>query len=120
MRSDCGSGLASHRPVECQRALRSPHRRAYASVTCFESLLPLTRQDKLRAALDRLFYKDTILERIQEIGSQRMQRILPRPTLDMSNEAYRDFERPRQRGSVGAGGDRGADRRGNAPQGQPG
>jgi len=38
------------------------------SETSFLQLLPLTREDRLRKALDDLFYEDTIRQRISEIG----------------------------------------------------
>ena len=39
-----------------------------SSVLIYEFFMPLTREDRLREALDNLFYRDTIEQRIQEIG----------------------------------------------------
>lgn len=39
-----------------------------SSVLIYEFFMPLTREDRLREALDNLFYRDTIDQRIQEIG----------------------------------------------------
>ncbi len=38
------------------------------SVLIYEFFMPLSREDRLREALDNLFYRDTIEQRIQEIG----------------------------------------------------
>lgn len=40
----------------------------YEEVFVFEFLLPLTREDELRTALDELFYADTLKQRLSEIG----------------------------------------------------
>lgn len=40
----------------------------YQEVVIYEFLLPLTREDRLRKALDDLFYTDTIRQRLTEIG----------------------------------------------------
>ena len=47
-------------------------RARYAEIVTYEFLLPLTREDQLRKALDALFYKDTILQRLSEIGLPRL------------------------------------------------
>lgn len=39
----------------------------YHAIVTYEFLLPLTREDQLRKALDALFYKDTIRQRLLEI-----------------------------------------------------
>lgn len=38
-------------------------RATYEEIVSYEFLMPLTREDKLRAALDEVFYRDTIDER---------------------------------------------------------
>jgi len=38
------------------------------SILIYEFFMPLSREDRLREALDNLFYRDTIEQRIQEIG----------------------------------------------------
>lgn len=40
----------------------------HPDVTTYEFFLPLSREDVLQAALDRLLYKDTIVYRLQQIG----------------------------------------------------
>lgn len=62
-------------------------RRAHPALLIFEFLLPLTRESQLRAALDELFYADTIEQRILEIGLDGMHSLLPRNT-DESDEDY--------------------------------
>jgi hypothetical protein len=39
-----------------------------SSILIYEFFMPLSREDRLREALDNLFYRDTIEQRIQEIG----------------------------------------------------
>jgi len=39
-----------------------------ASILIYEFFMPLSREDRLREALDNLFYRDAIEQRIQEIG----------------------------------------------------
>lgn len=42
------------------------------SILIYEFFMPLSREDRLREALDNLFYRDTIEQRIQEIGVSRI------------------------------------------------
>src|SRR5262252_8149339 len=44
------------------------NRRKHENLLSFEFLLPLTREDKLRRALDDLFFSDTIRRRLREVG----------------------------------------------------
>jgi hypothetical protein len=55
----------------------------------FEFLLPLTREDKLRRALDDIFYKDTIKMRIQDIGLEALEKVIARES-EPSDEMYID------------------------------
>lgn len=41
-----------------------------SNVLVYEFFMPLTREDRLREALDNLFYRDTIEQRIREIGTE--------------------------------------------------
>jgi hypothetical protein len=43
-------------------------RATYYGVVVYDFLMPLTREDKLRSALDELFYRDTLERRIAEAG----------------------------------------------------
>jgi hypothetical protein len=43
-----------------------------SNVLIFEFFMPLAREDRLREALDNLFYRDTIEQRILEIGLERI------------------------------------------------
>ena len=53
--------------------VRKPHvkrsRATFNHVVTYEFLLPLTKEDKLRAALDELFYRDTLEQRTREIAA---------------------------------------------------
>ena len=43
-----------------------------SSILIYEFFMPLSREDRLREALDNLFYRDTIEQRIQEISIPRI------------------------------------------------
>jgi hypothetical protein len=62
-------------------------RATFHSVVVYDFLLPLTREDKLRKALDELFYRDTLERRIQEIGLDVIAKIIPR----MNGEADPEY-----------------------------
>ena len=62
-------------------------RRVHAGVLSFEFLLPLTREAQLRAALEHLFFRDTILERNREIGLRPFEALLPREDAE-PDDAY--------------------------------
>ena len=53
-------------------------RTAYPALLSFEFLIPLTRESQLRAALDELFFKDTIRQRLSEIGTDKLAVLLTR------------------------------------------
>ena len=55
------------------------------SVLIYEFFMPLSREDRLREALDNLFYRDTIEQRIQEIGFDQIRAGLDLPA-DYSDE----------------------------------
>lgn len=52
--------------------------RTYGHVSIFEFLLPLTREAQLRAALDDLFYTDSLRQRLGEIGARQLDTLIPR------------------------------------------
>ncbi len=60
------------------------------SILIYEFFMPLSREDRLREALDNLFYKDTIEQRIQEIGFSRIRDGLKLPS-DHSEEKIRQL-----------------------------
>ncbi len=51
-----------------------------SSILIFEFFMPLSREDRLREALDNLFYLDTIKQRINEIGISQIREGLKLPT----------------------------------------
>jgi hypothetical protein len=66
-----GTGQAGYRHVR------------YDELVTFDFLLPLTREDRLRRALDDLFYADAVARRLAEIGLERLAAVVPRePGLD--------------------------------------
>lgn len=72
-----------------KRPLFAKYRRtAHPNVLFFEFLIPLTREGELRAALDELFYADTVRQRILEIGLDEMESLLPRESADEQDDDY--------------------------------
>src|SRR3990170_5867653 len=59
----------------------------YDSIVIYEFLLPLKREDQLRAALDDLFYTDTIRRRLREIGIDMVRTWIP-STAQESEDDY--------------------------------
>lgn len=53
-------------------------RTVHPSVLIFEFLIPLTRETELRSALDALFFKDTLRQRIREVGVTGLTKLVPR------------------------------------------
>ncbi len=62
-------------------------RRKHEHVLQYEFLLPLTREDQLRRALDDLFYADTIQQRLREVGLEQFHDLF----LRTPNESDDDF-----------------------------
>jgi hypothetical protein len=58
----------------------------HPDVVVFELFLPLTCEDKLRKALDKLFYKDTVYERLQSIGLKGLQEEFRREVNETENK----------------------------------
>lgn len=55
-------------------------------VLVYEFFMPLSREDRLREALDNLFYQDTIEQRIKEIGVAKIRKELKLPELSSDGE----------------------------------
>ncbi|MDT7809815.1 MAG: hypothetical protein QOJ70_3628 [Acidobacteriota bacterium] len=69
------------------RKVFSKYRRVkYDDIVTYEFLLPLTREDQLRKALDELFYKDTVRHRLLEIGLTKAASFLPRGEEESDDE----------------------------------
>ena len=64
-------------------------RRKHEFVVQYEFLLPLTREDELRHALDDLFYHDTLVHRLKEIGVENLTGVIARRE-EESEEVYLD------------------------------
>jgi hypothetical protein len=62
----------------------------YGQVLVVELFLPLSCEDKLRKALDRLFYKNMVREKLQIIGVDRLRKIFAQQRAE-SEDSY--FER---------------------------
>jgi hypothetical protein len=65
------------------------NRQKHENLLSFEFLLPLTREDKLRRALDDLFFSDTIRRRLREVGLQQLSKVIPRDP-GASDDEYLD------------------------------
>jgi len=61
-----------------------------SSILVFEFFMPLSRETRLREALDNLFYRDAIEQRLQEIGFSRIREGLKLPS-DESDEKIRQL-----------------------------
>ncbi|MEX2237971.1 MAG: hypothetical protein WEB00_10590 [Dehalococcoidia bacterium] len=61
-----------------QFVFRRYERHTYSAYAQYELLLPLTQEAKLRAALDDLFYTDSLRQRISEIGLPNIAKEIPR------------------------------------------
>ncbi len=61
-----------------------------SSILIYEFFMPLSREDRLREALDNLFYRDTIEQRIQEIGISQIRAGLKLPS-DYSEDKIRQL-----------------------------
>lgn len=59
------------------------------SILIYEFFMPLSREDRLREALDNLFYRDTIEQRIREIGFEQIRRGLALPAEASDEEISR-------------------------------
>lgn len=64
--------------TQVRRPFASYRRANFRSVVIYEFLMPLTREDKLRRALDELFFRDTLERRLDEIGIDVLDTIIPR------------------------------------------
>ncbi len=65
------------------------NRQLHENLLSFEFLLPLMREDKLRRALDDLFFSDTIRRRLREVGLQHLSTVIPRDP-SASDDEYLD------------------------------
>ncbi len=66
------------RTSQKESILPSYVRTSYDSVLTYEFLMPLTREDLLRQALDRLFYLDTLTEQIKLLGLDEFKDVIQR------------------------------------------
>jgi hypothetical protein len=58
-------------------------------VLVYEFFMPLSREDRLREALDNLYYKDTIEQRVKEIGVSNIREALNLPESNSDDEVMR-------------------------------
>ena len=69
-----------------QRLFTDYVREAPQKVLVYEFFMPLSREDRLREALDNLFYKDTVEQRIKEIGISKIRAALNLPKSSSDEE----------------------------------
>jgi len=72
--------------TQVRHPFASYDRATYQAVVVYDFLMPLTREDKLRKALDELFYRDTLKRRILEVGVATMAETIPREIGDNDDE----------------------------------
>jgi len=65
------------RTSQKENILPSYVRTSYDSVLIYEFLMPLTREDLLRQALDRLFFRDTLEEQLSLLGVSTFHSVIP-------------------------------------------
>lgn len=63
-------------------------RKGHQHYVMFEFLLPLTRESQLRAALDDLFYAETVQQRLREIGPSKLTRVVERKPKESVDDFY--------------------------------
>ena len=63
-------------------------RKGHEHYVMFEFLLPLTRESQLRAALDDLFYSDTVEQRLREIGVAKLAEVVTRNNGETAEAFY--------------------------------
>ncbi|MEQ1759283.1 MAG: hypothetical protein ABL986_13250 [Vicinamibacterales bacterium] len=63
-------------------------RRGHEHYVMFEFLLPLTREGELRAALDDLFYSDTVEQRLREIGAVKLGEVVKKNAGEAADAFY--------------------------------
>src|SRR6266487_1123498 len=69
-----------------QRLFTDYVREAPQKVLVYEFFMPLSREDRLREALDNLFYKNTVEQRIREIGISKIRNALNLPKLSSDED----------------------------------
>jgi len=70
-----------------ENILPSYRRASYDCILTYEFLMPLTREDLLREALDRLLYKDTLEKQIELVGSSVFKTVMTQRQSE-TDEAY--------------------------------
>jgi len=61
-------------------------RKSYEGVVTYEFLLPLTKEDTLRRALDQLFYRDTLERRVEQIRPRTLAAAVPKADNEANGE----------------------------------
>jgi hypothetical protein len=63
------------------------HEHRYSDVVVYELFLPLTCEDKLRRALEKLFYKDIVIDRFKSIGFDELKNVFEK-NIGKNNQEY--------------------------------
>lgn len=77
-----GQSRQARRPASAYRPL------VYRAMSVFELLVPVSRETQVRAALDELFFEDTLVQRFDELGARRLGQMIARGATE-SDEEYR-------------------------------
>lgn len=68
--------------------VRNYDERHHPDVVVYELFMPLTCEDKLKRALDKLFYKDSILQKLRALETKQIRNIFPPKPNETDNEYY--------------------------------
>lgn len=76
------------RSTQARRSFATERAAVYRAICSFELMVPVRREAELRAALDELFFEDTLAQRLDELGPGRLGKIVAR-TSGETDDAHR-------------------------------
>ena len=76
------------RSTQARRPFATELPAVYRALCVFDLMVPVRREAELRAALDELFFEDTVVQRLDELGAQRLGKLVPR-TAGEAEDAHR-------------------------------
>jgi len=71
---------------QTRRVFQTYNRDEFGGIVTFEFLLPLTQETKLRRALDDIFYLDTVVYVLEELGLQKFEQWVSRSKSESDNQ----------------------------------
>ena len=76
------------RSTQARRSFAGEPPVVYRALCTFDLMVPVRREAELRAALDELFFEDTVAQRLDELGAQRLGKLVAR-TSGETEDAHR-------------------------------